>query len=106
LAPTAEDISARGGRTIKRLQAAALAAFLAARMAGGAAAETPAWTLENPTDANYVDEPVRLGLALPQWAKDGNCVVLADGKPVGWPCTWWSAGPTRSPRRSFGALSG
>ncbi len=48
-----------------------------------AAGQTP-WALENPTDANYVDEPVRVGVAPPARAGEANLVVLADGKEVPW----------------------
>jgi len=42
------------------------------------------WTLVNPTDETYVDEPVRLNLDLPDWAAVGEFRVARDGRQVGY----------------------
>lgn len=42
------------------------------------------WTLANPTDTRYVDEPVRLEPTLPSKTDVADVIVRADGKEVGW----------------------
>jgi len=47
-----------------------------------AAAGAQSWTLVNPADEAYVNEPVRLKIDLPDWATPGEFRVLGDGRQV------------------------
>ncbi len=51
-------------------------------LASSLQAEPMQWTVTNPTDETYVDEPVRLQLDLPNQAGDRQFVVSADGQEV------------------------
>ncbi len=61
-----------------RLAILALAVLVLAPAASGAAASS--WTVRNPTDVSYGNEPVRLDVEVP----DGPFVVETGGKPVGY----------------------
>ena len=57
-----------------------LALALTAPLAGAAELS---WTVTNPTDETYVNEPVRLKVDLPETLKPGGFRVLLEGKEVG-----------------------
>jgi len=54
--------------------------FLAFCVTTCVSTEAQTWTLINPTDETYVDEPVRLKLDLPDWASPGKFRVTRDGR--------------------------
>lgn len=60
------------------------ALFVVLCVAPRAAVGAQFWTLVNPTDETYVNEPVRLKLDLPDWATPGGFRVLCDGRQVGY----------------------
>ena len=57
------------------------ALFLAFCATTCVSATAQAWTLVNPTDETYVDEPVRLKLDLPDWAAAAARRLPGDARP-------------------------
>lgn len=70
-------------------------------------AQAAVWTLTDPADETYKNEPVRLRADLPDSATPGEFRVLRDGRPVGCQIEeiagrWWCPTSTGQspPRRS------